>query len=126
MLNLAKKTSGDRIYVSFQIADAQKLPFEDDFFHCTSISLVLLENEMVVRRGGALIFMDFRAALPKGPYLCLIYAVEFMVGWGNYGCFKNFMEQGGLGGILRESHLPEGARGGMNNKILEIVNTTNV
>ncbi len=124
--------------VSFQIADAQNLPFKDNFFDCASISFALHENEgtaiekiiaemkRVVKKGGTLIFMDFRVPLPKGLYFYFIHAIEFMAGKRNYRCFKNFIEQGGLDGILKKSHLPEGTKDDMNNKILEIVKTTNV
>ncbi len=139
MLNLAEKNKQKRLSnVSFQIADAQNLPFKDNFFDCASISLALHENERaaiekiiaemkrVVRKGGTLIFMDFRVPLPKGLSFYFIHAIEFMVGKRNYSCFKSFIEQGGLAGILKKSHLPEGTRDDMNNKIMEIVKTTNV
>jgi len=140
MLNMAKKNERKQglSNVSFQIADAQNLPFKDNFFDCASISFALHENEgaaiekiiaemkRVVRKGGTLIFMDFRVPLPKGLNFYFINAIEFMAGRGNYRCFKNFIEQGGLAGILKKSHLPEGTRDDMNNKILEIVKTINV
>ena len=140
MLKLAESNKGKQglSNVSFQIADAQNLPFKDNFFDCASISFALHENERaaiekiiaemkrVVRKGGALIFMDFRVPLPKGLYFYFINAIEFMAGRENYRCFKSFIEQGGLDGISKKSHLPEGMRDDMNNKILEIVKTTNV
>ena len=140
MLKLAKKNERKQglSNVSLQIADAQNLPFKDNFFDCASISFALHENEgtaidgiiaemkRVVKKGGGLIFMDFRVPLPKGLYFYFINAIEFMAGRENYRCFKSFIEQGGLDGISKKSHLPEGMRDDMNNKILEIVKTTNV
>lgn len=140
MLELAESNKGKQglSNVSFQIADAQNLPFKDNFFDCASISFALHENEgtaidgiiaemkRVVKKGGGLIFMDFRVPLPKGLYFYFINAIEFMAGRENYRCFKNFIERGGLGEILKKSHLPEGTRDDMNSKILEIVKTANV
>ena len=123
---------------SFQLAEAQHLPFRDSSFYCASISFVLHENgaidtdrivsemKRVVRKNGVLIFMDFRAPLPKGPARYFIRAIEFMVGKNNYRCFKGYIEQGGLEKILSKSRLPVEKRDDINNRFLEIVKATNV
>ena len=135
--NKNKRKQGLR-NVSFQIANAENLPFKDNFFDCASISFALHENERtmrdkmisemkrVVKKGSTLIFMDFRVPLPKGRYFYFIKAIEFMVGRDNYRCFKDYIEEGGLDGILKNNRLTEEKRDDMNNKILVIIKTRNV
>ncbi len=140
MLKLAEKNGRKRglSNVSFQMADAQNLPFKDNFFDYASISFALHENERtaidriisemkrIVKKSGALILMDFRVPLPKGLFLYFINAIEFMVGRNNYRCYKDYMKQGGLDGILKRNQLSRGKRDDMNNRILEIIKTRNV
>ena len=140
MLKLAEKNKRKRglSNVSFQMADAQDLPFKDNVFDYASISFALHENERaaidkiisemkrIVKKSGALILMDFRVPLPKGPLLHFINAIEFMVGRNNYRCYKDYMKQGGLDGILKRNQLSRGKRDDMNNRILEIIKTGNV
>jgi hypothetical protein len=80
----------------------------------------------VVKKEGALIFMDFRVPLPKGPLLYFINIIEFMVGRNNYRCFKDYMKQGGLDEILKKNQLPVEKRDDMNNRILAIIKARNV
>ncbi len=140
MLQLARKNKQKQglSNVSFQMGDAQNLPFAEDSFDCVSISFALHENECaaidriiaemkrVVKRDGTLIFVDFRVPLPKGPYLYLAHVIEFMVGRQNYRNFKGFIGQGGLEGVFKRNHLPQGEKGNLDNKILEIVKTKNI
>ena len=123
---------------SFQLAEAQHLPFRDSSFDGASISFSVHENDAevigrivsemkrVVKKNGVLIFTDFRAPLPEGLAGYFIRAIEFMVGRKNYRCFKGYIEQGGLEKILSTSRLPVEKRDDMNNRILEIVKATNV
>ncbi|MFC1908338.1 class I SAM-dependent methyltransferase [Chloroflexota bacterium] len=140
MLRLAERNMRKRglSNVSFQIADALNLPFPDNSFDHASISFALHENnsfardkivaemKRVVKGGGNLILLDFRVPLPKGFYRYFIHAIEFIVGSNNYRCFKDYIQQGGLDGILKKNQLPRGNRDNMNNRILTIVKTTNV
>ena len=105
--------------VSFQVADAENMPFQDGSFDCASISLALHEKERpardrvisemkrVVRRGGALVFIDFRAPLPRNAYAFLIRVVEFIAGWSHFKCFRDYIEQEGLGELLKKHRLYE-------------------
>jgi len=124
--------------VSFQIADALNLPFKDNFFDYASISFALHENERtvrdkiiyemkrVVKKEGALIFMDFQVPLPKNPYLYLIKAIEFIAGRNHFRYFKDYIEQGGLDEILKKNQLPEAKKDYLNNGMLAIIKTRNI
>jgi len=140
MLKLAgknKRKQGLR-NVSFQIADAANLPFKDNFFDCASASFALHEkgrtvrdkiiSEMkrVVKKEGALIFIDFQVPLPKNRFLYLIKAIEFIAGRNHFRYFKDYIEQGGLDEILRKNQLPEEKRDCLNNGLVAIIKTRNV
>jgi len=100
-----------------RIAGATELPFPDGYFDCASISLGLHEMERdernravsemkrVVKREGALIFIDFQVPSPKNSISYLIRAVEFLAGRHNYRCFRDYLAQGGLDQILKENQL---------------------
>lgn len=124
--------------VSFQIADAINIPFKDNFFDYASASFALHEKERtagdkiisemkrVVKKEGALIFIDFQVPLPKNLFLYLIKAIEFIAGRAHFRYFKDYIEQGGLDEILRENQLPEEKRGCLNNGLVAIIKTRNV
>jgi ubiquinone/menaquinone biosynthesis C-methylase UbiE len=103
---------------TFQVAGAMNLPFPDDFFDIVSISLALHEMERdertivvsemkrVVKKKGVLIFADFAVPLPGNFVAYLIKTIEFIAGIENYRHFKDYFEQGGLKGLLKENQLP--------------------
>ena len=105
--------------VSFQIADAERLPFQDNSFDYTSISLALHEKERpsrdrvisemkrVVKDDGALLFIDFKVPLPQNMYAFLIKAVEFIAGLSHFRCSRDYIEQGGLDALLKKHRLYE-------------------
>jgi ubiquinone/menaquinone biosynthesis C-methylase UbiE len=119
MLKISEKNKNKQRLknVTFHLASATKLPFPDDYFDCASISLGLHEmkrdhrekavSEMkrVVKRGGALIFADFKVPLLQNRIGYLIRVVEFIAGKDNYKCFKDYLSQGGLDQILKENQL---------------------
>ena len=102
---------------TFHLASATQLPFPDSYFDCASISLGLHEvqraerykavSEMrrVVKKEGVLMFIDFQAPLPKNCISYLIMAIEFLAGGDNYRCFTDYLAQGGLAKILKETQL---------------------
>jgi len=102
---------------TFRIASATELPFPDAYFDVASISLALHEMERdernkavseikrVVKKGGTLIFIDFQVPLPKNSIAYLIRTVEFIAGRDNHRCFRDYLAQGGLNGILKENRL---------------------
>ncbi len=124
--------------VSFQIADAVDLPFQDNFFDYASISFALHEKERtardkiisemkrVVKKGSALIFIDFKVPLPRNLYAYLAKAIEFIVGGEHHRYFKDYIEQGGLEVILKKNQLPEEKRDYRKNSLMAIIKTRNV
>lgn len=138
MIKLAEKNKEKQGLrdVSFQIADAVNLPFRDSFFDYASISLALHESERtardkiisemkrVVKKEGALIFVDFQVPLPKNLYTYLAKAIEFIAGKKHHRCFRDYIEQGGLDEILKKNQLPEAKRG-YPNSFMTIIKTGN-
>jgi ubiquinone/menaquinone biosynthesis C-methylase UbiE len=103
--------------VFFRIGDATKLPFEDGFFDCVSISLALHEMEKsvrdkvvsemkrVVKKKGKLIFTDFQVPFSQKLYGYIINAIEYLLGHSSYEFFKDYVKRGGLPAILKESRM---------------------
>ena len=140
MIKLAEKNKGKQGLrnVFFQIADASDLPFQDNFFDYASMSLALHEIEMVardgvisemrrvVKRGGALIFIDFQVPLPKNLYAYLAKAIEFMAGRKHHRGFRDYIKQGGLDRLLKRNQLSIEKREYLKAGILTIVKTRNI
>jgi ubiquinone/menaquinone biosynthesis C-methylase UbiE len=119
MIELAEKNRKRRGFKhsTFRLASATKLPFPDGYFDGASISLGLHEMERgernravpemkrVVKREGALVFIDFQVPLPRNTFAYLIRAVEFLAGRDNRICFRDYLAQGGLNQILKENQL---------------------
>jgi len=107
----------------FQTASALALPFRDDSFDHASISMSLHENERgdrdaiisemkrVVRSEGSLVFIDYKVPLPRTLFSRISRVVEFVAGRDHNRCFKDFVDQGGLGELLRRNQL-HGEEGG--------------
>ena len=125
--------------VSFQISDAQKIPFEDDFFDYASISFALHEKErnmrdriisemkrVVKKKEGNLIFIDFKVPLPKNLYSYFIKAIEHSAGRDHFEHFKDYLRQGGLSKILKKNRLQLEKRDYTKNGIIEMVKVRNI
>ncbi len=137
MLKLARKDKRKTTNVSFQRADACYLPFRDNSFDYASISLALHEKERaardkiiaemkrVVRKGGALIFLDFQVPLPKKMLPYLVKIVEFFAGREHHRCFKDYLAQGGLEVLLARNQLAETRRGYLNDGLITIIKAMN-
>ena len=123
---------------TFRITSATELPFPDGYFDCASISLALHEMERdernravsemqrVVKKKGTLIFIDFQVPLPKNSIAYLIRTVEFIAGRDNHKCFRDYLAQGGLKGLLKENQLTlqkEALMKGGNIQILKLKNS---
>jgi len=63
------------------------------------------EMKRVVKKKGVLMFIDFQVPLPKNSIAYLIRAVEFIAGRDNHKCFTDYLAQGGLAQILKETQL---------------------
>ena len=118
MIALAEKNRKRQgLNSTFHIASATELPFPDGNFDCASISMGLHEmdrdertkavSEMkrVVKKNGTLIFIDFQVPLPKNIIGYGIRVIEFVAGRDNHRCFRDYLAQGGLKGILKNSGL---------------------
>ena len=137
MLKLARKDKRKTSNVSFQRADACYLPFKDNCFDYASISLALHEKERaardkiiaemkrVVRKGGALIFLDFQVPLPKKMLPYLVKIVEFFAGREHHRCFRDYLAQGGLDVLLARNQLAETRRGYLNDGLITIIKAMN-
>ncbi|MDD4923768.1 MAG: methyltransferase domain-containing protein [Dehalococcoidales bacterium] len=103
--------------ISFYIADATALPFDDKSFDFVSVSFalhdklpdvrsaVVSEMKRVVKKRGSLIFMDFNIPLPRNIWGMGANIVEYFAGGSHYQGFKDFKESGGLSKIVEEHGL---------------------
>lgn len=140
MIKLAERTKSKLglTNVSFQVANAANLPFDDNFFDYASISLALHEIERtvrdkiisemkrVVKKKGALIFTDLQVPLPQNRFRHLVKALEFMTGSEHHRNFKDFTVQGGLDELLRRNQLGVEKRSYLKRGTIAIVKTLNV
>jgi demethylmenaquinone methyltransferase/2-methoxy-6-polyprenyl-1,4-benzoquinol methylase len=108
---------------SFQVANALNLPFEDNFFDYASVSMTIHENprtdrdviisemKRVVKKEGTLVFIDYKVPMPKIPSSYTSRIVELVAGKEHNECFKDYLQQGGLGELLRKNNLRAGKCG---------------
>lgn len=107
---------------SFQTANAINLPFGDSHFDHASISMsihevyrierdrIISEMKRVVKEGGNLIFVDYKVPLPPIPSSYTSRVVELVSGKEHNKCFKDYLQQGGLDGLLKRHELRERKR----------------
>ena len=117
-----RRCSGDSNHTSFQLADAQHLPFTNCCFDHVSVSLALHEKDPATRHGllsemkrvtreqGSLVFIDFTAPLPGNAFSYMIEIVEFFAGAEHYQWSREFRSCGGLEALLDEHGLREEKR----------------
>jgi len=140
MLKLARKDKRRKAssHTSFHIADARNLPFKDNCFDSASISFALHEKERaardsiisemkrVVRKGGALLFLDFQVPLPRNLFSYLVRVIEFFAGRKHHWYFKDYIAQGGLDVLLARNHLAETKRSYLNSGLMTIIKSRNI
>lgn len=122
--------------VSFHLADATKLPFASNCFDYVSVSLGLHEKDVltrhkvvsemmrVVKKDGALIFIDYPVPPVKGIWTGLSRAVEFLAGGDHYKDFKDYIISGGLEDILKVHNLREDDRSYLKDGLVVIIKAT--
>jgi ubiquinone/menaquinone biosynthesis C-methylase UbiE len=117
-----KRAKHNFSYVSFQIANALKLPFDENLFDHASISMSLHEKERVdrdtvisemkrvVKMKGNLIFIDYKMPLPRIPVSTSVKTIEFIAGRDHWRCFIDYVKQGGLDELLKRNLLHQDRR----------------
>ncbi len=119
MIQLAEKRARKRGLrnVFFQSASALDLPFADNLFDYASICLALHEknrlerdtiiSEMkrVVKADGMLIFIDYHVPVSHSPLAYVARFMEFAAGKEHHRRYKDYVEYGGIGPLLKKSHL---------------------
>ena len=122
---------------SFQVANAEELPFEDKTFDYVSISLalhdkngasrdiIISEMKRVVKDEGSLLFIDFAVPMPRNPYGLAIRAVEFFAGWDHFRCSRDYIRQGGLDALFKRHGIRGEKRGYMKYGTIVIVKSSN-
>ncbi len=119
--------------VSFLLADAANLPFDDGSFDYASVSLGLHDKEQGVRNrivnemkrvisdDGYLVIIDFHVPLPRNFWGMLAQGIELIAGGSHYKGFKNYIESGGLNNILENHQLARGKVDNLKSGLLTIV-----
>jgi len=123
--------------VSFHLADAANLPFNNSYFDYASICFglhdkereirdkVISEMKRVVKREGNLIFIDFQVPLPNSPYGYLAKIIEFLAGGAHYKGFRDYINRGGLDKIIRNHKLIEENRDYLKSRLVVIIRARN-
>jgi ubiquinone/menaquinone biosynthesis C-methylase UbiE len=132
MLKIAtrNKMRQKAINVSFQLADATKLPFPDGYFDYASISLglhdkeqhiryqIISEMKRVTREDGALILVDYHVPLPGNGWSVIAKVIEYFVGGTHYRSFREYIANNGLEDIIKNQGLREKDRTSLMNGLL--------
>jgi ubiquinone/menaquinone biosynthesis C-methylase UbiE len=139
MLKIAarNKMMQKAVNVSFQLADAAKLPFPNGHFDYASISLglhdkakatrykIISEMKRVVKQNGTLILIDFQVTLPKNVWGMSVRVIEFLAGRSNYQSFNDYLANGGLEDILKNHGLREECRATLKSGLLMATKVAN-
>lgn len=133
-----RKNKSGLTNVFFQIADAKKLPFQNNYFGFASISLALHEKDRnlrnriisemkrVVKNEGFLIFIDFKTPLSQNIYSYLVRLIEYYAGKNHYKCFKDYVLQGGLPILLAKNKLKQEKTDYLLNNLITIIKAKNI
>ncbi|MCJ7523373.1 MAG: hypothetical protein MUP21_14315, partial [Dehalococcoidia bacterium] len=68
------------------------------------------EMKRVIKKEGALVFIDFAVPLPRNPYGLLVRFIEFFAGRDHFKCSRDYLRQGGLDVLLSKNSLREDKR----------------
>ncbi len=119
MLDLAQRyyAKSNMSSASFTLTDAAHLPFADDSFDFTYISLALHDKDVtlvnsIIREmkrvtypGGALVFADYSMPLPRSVTGYFIRVIEFFAGALHFSNFRRYLKNGGLQCVLETNAL---------------------
>lgn len=100
--------------LTIQVADGTNLPFPDNSFDLTLISLALHEmaaekrlpivKELIrtLRPGGGVLIIDYDTAIKNSSGLTswMIKAIEWLAGKEHHSNFRSFLRDGGVPGLL--------------------------
>jgi len=137
-LAIKRKEKSNLNNISFLVADARKLPFEDNSFDFVSISFglheikrkgrdkIISEMKRVTKENGSLIFIDFRVPLPQNIYSFFVRIIERFAGKNHYEGFKDYLSQGGLPVLLTENGLKEEKRDFLLNNLVMIIKAKSI
>lgn len=113
MIKLSKRNKK----INLRVADAQKIPFKENYFDLVSISLALHEKDAelrnkiiseikrVTKRKGIIIIADYSSPLPNNPFSFIIKTVERIAGENHFRCFNEYILSGGIDKILKDNNL---------------------
>jgi SAM-dependent methyltransferase len=106
--------------VRFELADATSLPhLEQDSFDVATILFLLHEVPRVtqvavlveaLRLSRRVIAVDSGVPLPRNLHGLALRAVELIGGPGHYGSFRDYLDAGGIGGVLEDSRVSASVR----------------
>lgn len=124
--------------ISFQLADAADLPFNNSSFDFASVCFglhdktresrdnVICEMKRVVKKQGSLIFIDYQVPLPNNLYGYLAKAIEFLAGGAHFRGFRDYIKQGGMNEILRSHQIVEEKRSFLKSGLIVIIKARNI
>ena len=112
-----RRIESDLSNASFMAKDALNLPFENHSFDYVSISMsihevprghrdiIISEMKRVLKDEGALVFIDYMVPMPRIPSSWAAKLTECLSGREHHECFRDYVEQEGLTGLLRRHDL---------------------
>lgn len=119
--------------IHLKVADAREVPFNNNYFDCVLISLMIHENRIrdaqkiifevkrVLKNGGTLVIADFNSPLPNNFLAKIIKLIELFVGRENYKNFKNYLFVGGIDYFLKNENFDKITFFPKNQKIIKII-----
>lgn len=117
MISLSQKRKKEKNNPILIVADARKLPFDDNYFDLTSTCLALHEKDerlvnqiiseikRVTKKGGTIMIVDYNVPLSNNILSLFIKIIEFFAGKYHFEFFNNYIKNGGIDKILNKNRL---------------------